>query len=76
MAAKIGRPREPYRSKWQMWKRGQRDLPSKPGYVRHHLRKGTYGHPTRSNTVLIPRTEHPKHHAMRTALRRATGRKR
>ncbi len=24
MAAKVGRPREPYRSKWQMWKRNQR----------------------------------------------------
>jgi hypothetical protein len=49
-------------SKWGAWKRGQRELPKKQGYVRHHKRAGTYGPPTSGNTVLIKRSSHAAHH--------------
>jgi len=64
VSAKVGRPRMDAGSlsKWGAWKRGQRELPSRPGYIRHHLQKGTYGPPTTKNTRLVKRTEHPKLH--------------
>ncbi len=64
MKRKVGRPKLPAGalSKWGAWKRGQRELPQKPGHIRHHLKQGTYGPPTARNTVLVKRTEHPKLH--------------
>lgn len=72
MPRPVGRPRLPEHrlSKWGAWKRGQRELPSKPGYIRHHVREGDFSSPTTGNTVLVKRTEHPKLH--RKIKRRTT----
>lgn len=69
--AKVGRPRLPASklSKEGAWKRGQRELPSRPGYIRHHHKHGSFAPPTSSNSSLVPRSQHPKLHAKRQAIR-------
>lgn len=60
--SKVGRPRMPVSqlSRWGHYKRMQRELPSKPGHVRHHVKPGTYDH--RARTVLITRARHAAIH--------------
>ena len=57
----MGRPRMAKPSKWAYWKRAERDLPSKPGYVRHHIVTGQYGSKD-SRTTLISRARHAAIH--------------
>lgn len=69
MGATMARPRFPHSklSRWGKYKRQQRDLPSKKGYVRHHVKPGTYGAPGHARTVLMSRSQHA---AMHNALRK------
>ena len=62
MPRKPGRPRHRNPGKWASYKRQQREMPGKPGHVRHHVEPGTYGPPGKAKTVLVSRSAHAAIH--------------